>query len=76
MTCRRICKKYKVTRLHSFGSRYANGQVRCSVCEVFLKDSDCKIYGRLGLYCPCCKIKVRTKPRTTILNERQRLKKI
>jgi hypothetical protein len=35
--------------------RYANGQKRCQICEIFLKWE--------GLWCPCCGYRLRTKPR-------------
>ncbi|MGB6532199.1 MAG: hypothetical protein WBF33_29185, partial [Candidatus Nitrosopolaris sp.] len=35
--------------------RYATGQKRCQVCEVFLEWD--------GLFCPCCGNRLRTKPR-------------
>ena len=36
--------------------RYANGQKRCNVCEIFV-DWD-------GFYCPCCRMLLRSRPRS------------
>ncbi|HKX82085.1 MAG TPA: hypothetical protein VJL54_07490, partial [Nitrososphaera sp.] len=35
--------------------RYASGQKRCQICEIFIKWD--------GLWCPCCGYRLRTKPR-------------
>ena len=35
--------------------RYASGQRRCQICEIFIKWE--------GLWCPCCGYRLRTKPR-------------
>lgn len=35
--------------------RYASGQKRCQICEIFIKHD--------GLWCPCCGYRLRTKPR-------------
>lgn len=54
MVCRGVCGRYKAKwEAHQY--RYANGQKRCNVCEVFLKwDGRC---------CPCCGMSLRTRPR-------------
>jgi len=44
-------------------SRYAAGQKRCSICEIFI------IWD--GANCPCCGMNLRTNPRNT--QNRQRL---
>jgi len=44
MTCKGICV-----------GRYASGQRRCQICEIFIKWE--------GLWCPCCGYRLRTKPR-------------
>lgn len=42
--------------------RYASGQKRCKVCEIFIKwDS---------FWCPCCGYKLRTQPRNSIFKKR------
>ena len=35
--------------------RYANGQKRCQICELFIRWD--------GPWCPCCGYKLRTRPR-------------
>ena len=49
MPCKGVCIRHKAS------SRYATGQKRCQVCELFIKWN--------GLSCPCCGYKLRTKPR-------------
>jgi hypothetical protein len=56
MTCIGICNRYKALRpTGKDGARYISGQKRCQVCEIFM---NCD-----GLYCPCCRHRLRTKPR-------------
>ena len=47
--------EYKVQHWQFGMSRYALGQKRCQVCQVWL-DYD-------GMRCPCCSNKLRCKPR-------------
>ena len=54
MTCNNICSKYKASKPVGIG-RYASGQRRCQVCQIFIKWE--------GLWCPCCGYRLRTKPR-------------
>ena len=54
MGCKSICLQYKAVRT-SNSKRYSNGQVRCMICDIFMTYS--------GLFCPCCGIRVRTRPR-------------
>ena len=54
MTCNNICSKYKANKPVGIG-RYASGQRRCQVCQIFIKWE--------GLWCPCCGYRLRTKPR-------------
>ena len=54
MVCKGICIRHKAQKPVSQG-RYATGQKRCQVCEIFIK------WG--GLWCPCCGYRLRTKPR-------------
>jgi len=54
MTCKGICTRYKVQKTVGTG-RYASGQRRCQICEIFIKWE--------GLWCPCCGYRLRTKPR-------------
>lgn len=55
MTCKGNCIKY-VSNTKKKGGRYLNGQKRCQACEIFI------IWN--GLFCPCCGIRLRTRPRT------------
>jgi len=54
MTCKGICGRYKAQKPVGTG-RYASGQRRCQICEIFIKWE--------GLWCPCCGYRLRTKPR-------------
>lgn len=55
MACRGICHRFKAKwGAHQY--RYASGQKRCNVCEIFV-DWD-------GRHCPCCGMSLRTRPRT------------
>ena len=59
--CKDICIKYKATKTRG-GSRYANGQKRCQVCEIFIRWD--------GMWCPCCGYRLRTTPRNKALKEK------
>ena len=61
MACTGIHNKYKRTRRVGC-SNYKDGTKRCNHCEVFLKSS--------GLYVPCCKYKLRTRPRNKYYKEK------
>ena len=54
MTCKGICPRYKAQKPVGTG-RYASGQRRCQICEIFIKWE--------GLWCPCCGYRLRTRPR-------------
>ncbi|NMJ86253.1 MAG: hypothetical protein EX285_00135 [Thaumarchaeota archaeon] len=54
MVCKGRCASYKAQKPTGVG-RYALGQKRCQICEIFLKWD--------GLWCPCCGYRLRTKPR-------------
>ena len=54
MTCKGICIRHKAQKPVGSG-RYASGQRRCQICEIFIKWD--------GLWCPCCGYRLRTKPR-------------
>jgi hypothetical protein len=54
MTCKGICIRHKAQKPTRIG-RYAIGQKRCQICEIFIKWD--------GLWCPCCGYKLRTRPR-------------
>ena len=54
MSCKGICSRYRATG-STAGGRYAQGQKRCQVCEIFIKWD--------GRHCPCCFFQLRIKPR-------------
>ena len=58
MPCKGICVKYKATRPKRNASRYASGQKRCQVCDIFIDYP--------SLFCPCCRYRMRTRPRSRI----------
>lgn len=58
MTCKGGCTKYKAKKpCNNDVGRYEIGQKRCSTCEIFIEWK--------GLWCPCCRRLLRTKPRNT-----------
>ena len=61
MSCKGICIRHKAA-----SNNYANGQKRCHICEMFIKWDD--------LSCPCCRHKIRTRPRNHKLYEKLRKK--
>ena len=63
MDCKGICIKYKANRPSNY-QRYAEGQKRCQICEIF-------IYWD-GRFCPCCEHRLRTKPRNSTLKAKLR----
>lgn len=62
-SCNGICIRYKA---HKIGTapRYSNGHKRCQTCEIFIKWK--------GLYCPCCRYRLRTKPRNRVFKAKLR----
>ena len=65
MTCKGICVRYKAQKPVGTG-RYASGQRRCQICEIFIKWE--------GLWCPCCGYRLRTKPRNLKYKAKLRLR--
>ena len=58
MACKGTCKKYKKFKPSNYSTgRYAVGQKRCSICEIFIEWD--------GNNCPCCNCNLRTKPRNS-----------
>ncbi|HXX96201.1 MAG TPA: hypothetical protein VEL11_03680, partial [Candidatus Bathyarchaeia archaeon] len=55
LSCNGRCIRHKARKQVGLG-RYAAGQKRCQICEVFLQWD--------GLFCPCCSYRLRTKPRS------------
>lgn len=54
MSCKGICIRHKAEASPK-EYRYTNGQKRCQTCDIFLVWS--------GLWCPCCGLRLRTRPR-------------
>ena len=54
MTCKGICIRHKAQKPVGSG-RYATGQKRCQICEIFIKWD--------GIFCPCCGCRLRIGPR-------------
>jgi hypothetical protein len=54
MTCKGICIRHKAQKPSKSG-RYAVGQKRCQICEIFIRWD--------GFWCPCCGYRLRTRPR-------------
>jgi hypothetical protein len=67
MGCKGICIRHKAIKPTGEG-RYATGQKRCQVCEIFLNWS--------ALWCPCCGYRLRTRPRNLKYKTRLRKNKI
>jgi hypothetical protein len=55
MVCKGVCHRYKA-KWTTQTQRYENGQKRCNVCEIFVNWE--------GIFCPCCKMLLRTRPRS------------
>lgn len=66
MICKDICIRHKAQKPVGSG-RYAIGQKRCQICEIFLKWD--------GLWCPCCGYRLRTKPRNLKYKAKLRARK-
>jgi len=54
MVCKGVCNQYKA-KWGAQQYRYASGQKRCNVCEIFVQWD--------GRQCPCCGMRLRTRPR-------------
>ena len=67
MTCKGICIRHKAQKPVGSG-RYASGQKRCQICEIFIKWD--------GLWCPCCGYRLRTKPRNLKYKAKLRAKTV
>ncbi len=52
--CKGICIRYTGEKI-SNGLKYSSGYKRCTYCSLFLKT--------IKIRCPCCSVKLRTKPR-------------
>jgi hypothetical protein len=65
MTCKGICIRHKAHKPVGSG-RYAAGQKRCQICEIFIKWD--------GLSCPCCGCRLRNGPRSFKFKAKLRIK--
>jgi len=61
MTCKGICVRYQARKPIDVG-RYASGQKRCQICEIFINWD--------GKWCPCCGYRLRQKPRNLKYKEK------
>ena len=61
MYCRNLCTQYKVVR-PARGSPYLIGLKRCIHCKIYM------IFD--GTRCPCCSVRLRTRPHNTKAKER------
>ena len=78
-TCLEICKQYRVKKPTGKVGRYASGQARCQMCDIWidhngcvLKDRSTATEGSLGWTCKCCNYRVRQKPRNLVYKEKLR----
>ena len=55
LICKGVCARYRATKPMGKLGRYETGQKRCMACEIFMRWE--------GRYCPCCKGRLRWKPR-------------
>ncbi len=67
--CKGICVKYKAIKPKGGPGRYASGQVRCQVCDIFMTRDGCHDKDRnpadentSGLWCNCCNYRVTSRP--------------
>lgn len=61
MTCDGVtCNRLKAKK-PAKGSRYADGQKRCQVCEKFIYST--------AIMCPCCNTRLRGKPRKMVYKD-------
>lgn len=65
MTCKGICIRHKAAKPAGL-SRYAIGQRRCQVCDIFMVWE--------SVFCPCCGYRLRTKPRNMNYNVKMRIR--
>lgn len=63
--CKGKCIQFKAPKPAN-GIRYASGQSRCQVCEIFLTEQ-----GVIdNIRCKCCNYRVRNKPRNSLIKEK------
>jgi hypothetical protein len=59
--CKGLCIRYKAIKGQRDG-RYDEDQVRCQICTIYIHYE--------GIFCPCCKTRLRRKPRSRKYKER------
>jgi hypothetical protein len=64
MVCKGICERHKAVKPLPTVSRYLIGQKRCQMCCQFI------IWD--GIWCPCCGMRLRERPRSA--SDRRRLR--
>lgn len=62
MTCKGICTRYRAANSWDAKSHYISGHKRCQICQIFVESE--------GLRCPCCRNRLRTKPRNKKYKDR------
>lgn len=62
--CKEKCIQFKASGFGN-GNRYASGQFRCNVCEIYLTEQGVTDNFR----CKCCNFQVRSKPRNSFRKE-------
>jgi hypothetical protein len=65
MACKGICIRHKADKPHDYVGRYATGQKRCQVCDLYIKWD--------GFFCPCCGYRLRVSPRLFKHKEKLRI---
>jgi len=68
MSCRGICIRHRAQKPFGSSSRYAAGQKRCQVCEIFINWD--------GMRCPCCANRFRTRSRAPHLRAKMLIARI
>ena len=66
MVCKEICKRFRALKPSGTAGRYASGQKRCQVCDIFVKWD--------GYHCPCCGYKLRANPRNSTYKKKNRIR--
>ena len=62
-TCKGICRNFAASNISAHGGRYANGQMRCTTCMIFLTEKGVIASESGKKLCKCCHMAVRVKPR-------------
>jgi len=65
MSCKDVCKKFRALKPIGTIGRYASGQKRCQICDLFVNWE--------GIHCPCCGKKLRATPRNSIYKKKNKI---